>query len=103
MLQLVGELVAGVPEELGRESARAELLSALAGIYRSRALAPPSWVASAAGEPEGYLEHLRFIDAVAATETIRFAIRRAARANPRGIAGVADETGVSVSALNGSC
>ena len=101
MLELVAELVAGVPEELGRESARAELLAALAGIYRTRAVAPPAWVANAAGEPEGYPEHLQFIDAVAATETVRFAIRRAAKANPRGIVGVAADIGVPVAVLNG--
>jgi hypothetical protein len=97
--ELIGDMVADIPEK-ERDSARAELLAALAGIYRKRDIVPPPWLAEVNPEPEDP-DHVVFIHAVAVTETVRFAIRRAAWVHPRGMAGVAQDTGVSVDALNG--
>lgn len=96
-LDLVNELVAEIPHAM-RGEAVAEALAAIKAIYARYGAETPAWLAEGlkGRDSEGKGNYLHFVCAVIATESIRLAARRDVRKHPRGITGVAADTGISL-------
>ena len=102
-LDLVNELVSGIPGGARREAV-SEALEAIGGIYARYGATKPAWLIEAlrgqesGTEGQGY-DYMHFIYSVIAHESIRLAARRDVRRHPRGITGVAADTGLPLTAF----